>query len=70
MALLELLGMWQVLVLTGPFCPHARSILIFLPALFPLARVLIDAFTAFPMETAWLDRSISNIGAAGYSLNF
>jgi hypothetical protein len=41
MVLLELLGMWLVLVGTGPLCPQARSILIFV-RIFSLVGVFID----------------------------
>jgi hypothetical protein len=54
---LELLGMWQVPARTGPFHPHAHSILIFTSP-FSQAGVSIDAFTVLPMGTAWLGRSI------------
>jgi hypothetical protein len=53
----------------NPFCPHAHSILIFTSP-FPVAKVLIDAFTFLPTGTAWLGRLSWNIGAAGSSFRF
>jgi hypothetical protein len=49
MVLLEVLGVWLVLERTGQLCPHAHSKLIFVST-FPLVRVFLDTFTAFPRE--------------------
>jgi hypothetical protein len=60
MVLLELLGVWLVLMRTGSHCPHAHNKLIFVSP-YRLVRVFIDAFTVFPMGTAQLGRPILNI---------
>jgi hypothetical protein len=68
---LELLGVLLVLARTGPFCPHAHSLLIFTSP-FSLARVFIDASTFLPMGNALLGLEVqnSNNGVAGFSFSF
>ncbi len=51
MILLELTGIWLVLAWTGPFRPHAHSILIF-SSPFSLAGMFIDAFIVLSTGTA------------------
>jgi hypothetical protein len=60
MVLLDLLGVWLVLVQSGPLCPHAHSILIFLSP-FPLVRVFIDVSTVLLTGTDWLGHPSFNI---------
>ncbi len=69
MFLLELMGVWLVLVQTGPLCLHAHSIPIFVSPLL-LVILFIDAFTVFPTRTANLGHPSLNIGAAGFSFGF
>jgi hypothetical protein len=66
MILLELLGVWLVLVQTGPFCPHAHSMLIFTSPFFT-SRCVSDAFQ---QELLGLVVQDSNIGATGFSFGF
>jgi hypothetical protein len=51
---LELLGMWLVVVWMGHSVPRLIAYW-FLPAPFPLARVFIDTCTVLSTGTAWLD---------------
>jgi hypothetical protein len=69
MNLFELLGVWLVLVRTGPLCPHAHSILIFVSS-FPRVSVFFHRRLHCLSHGNCLAWPPQFNRAAGYSLGF